>query len=233
MEEIEQPMIEKESAQPDLSEGSIMGKFKDAISLSNAYANLQAEFTRKSQKLAELERLVKTQAEQPSKEENAPAQTPQQDENVAEVAKGENDCCEQNNSQNSDPEAEINKKLLEFAKNVPDAVNYLQEIKAELTAEKNLANLDGGLNIAYRLAVQKDKVKPAELLADPDYVTNYILKNDTITQMVIDNYIKSLAQGETPKVISGQTVSPAITPNPNQPKSLKEANKIFTRMLEK
>ena len=237
MEEIEQPMVDQDCAQPDLSDGSIMGKFKDATSLSNAYANLQAEFTRKSQKLAELERLVKEQADQLSKQDNAPTFSNNQGEkNLEQTAKlvsDENNCCEQKESQNNNYEAEINTKLLKFAENVPDAVNYLTDIKAELSATENLANIDGGVEIAYRLASQKDKVKPAELLTDPNYITNYILSNNTIKQMVIDNYIKSLAQGETPKVISGQTSSTVITPNPNQPKSLQEANKIFTRMLEK
>ena len=38
--------------------GSIIGKFKDANTLLEAYNNLQAEFTRKSQKLAQLQKLI-------------------------------------------------------------------------------------------------------------------------------------------------------------------------------
>ena len=38
------------------SEGSPLGKFKDAISLLNAYNSLQSEFTKKCQKLSELEK---------------------------------------------------------------------------------------------------------------------------------------------------------------------------------
>ncbi len=37
-------------------EGSLLGKFKDVKSLAEAYSNLQAEFTRKSQKLSQLEK---------------------------------------------------------------------------------------------------------------------------------------------------------------------------------
>lgn len=39
-----------------LQEGSLLGKFKDIKSLADAYANLQSEFTRKSQKLSEYEK---------------------------------------------------------------------------------------------------------------------------------------------------------------------------------
>ena len=47
------------------NQGSQLGKFKDAESLLSAYNNLQAEFTRKCQKLSELEK----QNEQSTKEE--------------------------------------------------------------------------------------------------------------------------------------------------------------------
>lgn len=57
---IEQPILETENFSKEEStenqEGSIYGKFKDAKSLLDAYNNLQAEFTRKSQKLAEFQK---------------------------------------------------------------------------------------------------------------------------------------------------------------------------------
>ena len=45
------------------NDGSQYGKFKDAESLLNAYNNLQAEFTRKCQKLSELEKQNKQEQE--------------------------------------------------------------------------------------------------------------------------------------------------------------------------
>ena len=61
MEEIlEQPSLEPELNDHGLDsatqEGSIYGKFKDAKTLLDAYNSLQAEFTRKSQKLAEFQK---------------------------------------------------------------------------------------------------------------------------------------------------------------------------------
>ena len=58
---LEQPEIEPENNQLNDStssenhDGSMIGKFKDAKTLLEAYNNLQAEFTRKSQKLAEFQ----------------------------------------------------------------------------------------------------------------------------------------------------------------------------------
>ena len=56
---IEQPSLntsEPENQADEGSEGSILGKFKDAKTLLEAYNSLQSEFTRKSQKLAELQK---------------------------------------------------------------------------------------------------------------------------------------------------------------------------------
>jgi hypothetical protein len=57
---IEQPSLETESLGAQTStenqEGSMFGKFKDAKTLLEAYNNLQSEFTRKSQKLAEFQK---------------------------------------------------------------------------------------------------------------------------------------------------------------------------------
>lgn len=69
---IEQPGIESEAASLDSTtnneldsqtqEGSIYGKFNDAKSLLEAYNNLQSEFTRKSQKLAEFQKKIEENA---------------------------------------------------------------------------------------------------------------------------------------------------------------------------
>ena len=59
---LEQPILETEenilndSNSSEKQEGSIFGKCKDATTLKNAYNNLQSEFTRKSQKLAEIQK---------------------------------------------------------------------------------------------------------------------------------------------------------------------------------
>lgn len=51
---IEQPVLETENSENQ--EGSMLGKFKDAKTLLDAYNNLQAEFTRKCQRLAEIQK---------------------------------------------------------------------------------------------------------------------------------------------------------------------------------
>ena len=62
MEELEQPVITEGSK-------SEFGKFKDAESLLKAYTSLEAEFTKKSQRLASLETETQKQNEQNQKKE--------------------------------------------------------------------------------------------------------------------------------------------------------------------
>lgn len=53
---IEQPVPETEEIYSENQEGSMLGKFKDAKTLLDAYNSLQSEFTRKCQKLAEFQK---------------------------------------------------------------------------------------------------------------------------------------------------------------------------------
>lgn len=222
---IEQPETDSNSAQFEEESGSIFGKFKDATSLLSAYNSLQAEFTRKSQELANLKR--EKSADGLSKEEdNALADTSGADTS-------ENNHCEQKVAENDDFDAVLSQKLLNFAENQPETISALQEIKEELLQNKELLNIADGIKIAYRLAIEKRKKEPAEILNNPEFVQQFILPNKEITTQIVDQYIKSLAQPNSPKLISGQASALAVSPNVDEPKTLGDANKIFYKMLEK
>lgn len=226
MEKIEQPIQELNGAQLGLNEGSMLGKFKDATSLLNAYNNLQAEFTRKSQKLKELEKTVEGAELLSPKESASQEQTIMQQTDVS-----ENNTC--SDSTKNQAELKVSEMLITYAKNHPEAVSDLDQIKQELIAF-NLSDVPNGIEIAYRLAKEKRKSEPADLVNNTQFIQEYILSNSNITNMIIDEYIQSLANGKhAPKIMSGQSNAMVYTPNVNQPKTLAEANKIFSKMLEK
>ncbi len=247
MENIEQPIKESTGAQVDFENGSILGKFKDATSLLNAYNNLQAEFTRKSQKLAEISK----RADEPSENNDALATdnttsvnnslTKIEEENNINltqsnvVGKSDNGYCEkEENVQNGDFEALLSKKLLKFAENQPSVIDNLDAIKQEIIANKKLVDMDNGIEIAYRLVKEKLKSEPAELINNPDFLNKYILSNEDIANTIIDRYIKSLAaKNVAPKIMTGEGKSMAVTPSASGPRTLSDANKIFAKMLEK
>lgn len=244
MEKIEQPDDKLNGAQLNLEDGSMLGKFKDATSLLNAYNNLQAEFTRKSQKLAEI---TKQHAEELSEKDDASASSKSVEEGVTNkemtasmtencLDPSENSYCknDSNNAEIDDSDTVLSKKLLEFAENQPAVINNIEDIKSEINANSQLLKLDNGIDIAYRLVKEKQKSEPAEIIKDPNFINDYILSNESITTAIIDRYIKSLAsKNNVPKLISGDSKTVVATPNGEQPKTLNDANKIFQKMLEK
>ena len=222
---VEQPDKDSNGAQFEDDAGSMFGKFKDATSLLSAYNNIQAEFTRKSQELSQLKK--EKQADGLSKEnENALADTTGADTS-------ENNPCDINLAEIDDFDAILSQKLLNFAENKPDIISVLQEVKDEILQNKDLIKMPDGIKIAYRLALEKRKKEPAELLNAPNFVQQFILPNKEITTQIVDEYIKSLATPNSPKLISGQANALAVSPNNDEPKTLGDANKIFIKMLEK
>lgn len=223
---IEQPEQELGGAQPDENSGSMFGKFKDATSLLSAYNNLQAEFTRKSQELAQLKKDFTTEG---LSRDNSSALADTSD--CADSS--ENNHCDEKTAENGDFDVILSQKLLNFAENQPDALSNLQEIKDEILQNRELIDFENGIKIAYRLACEKRKKEPAEIVNDPNFVQQFVLSNDQIKAQVVDEYIKSLSSQSAPKLISGEANSLAVSPNENVPKTLSDANKIFIKMLEK
>lgn len=221
-EKIEQPLEEENGAQLASENGSMLGKFKDATSLLNAYTHLQAEFTRKSQKLAELEK--KMDADSLSQTKSA-LQPSERETNLASENK---DCITL-----SESDVSVSDKILQFVLENPNAKEYIEDIKQEIENQTQLLKIDGGLGIAFRLAQEKRKYTPAELMESAQ-MQQYILSDKNITTKIIDEYIKSLAERKTaPKVMSGNNKAMVLSPNENQPQTLADANKIFSKMLEK
>ena len=113
-------------------------------------------------------------------------------------------------------------------------IDHIEKIEEQLKAQKGLLGLPNAVEIAYKLVKEQLKSEPATLAKDPEFINKYILTDSNITAAIIDQYIKSLASKQTPpKLISGESKSVVFSPNENTPKTLADANKIFTKMLEK
>lgn len=191
---IEQPVLETEGlgAQTDSEnqEGSIFGKFKDAKNLLNAYNNLQAEFTRKSQKLAEFEK------------ENTKNAVFEQQENLDEFL---------NRTGNDE---------------------YKKDIEEILNSDDELSNLPNKYQVATKI-IKEAKRKSADTLNDHNFIDEYILKNENIKTKIISDYLSSFNNiSDVPKVMTGSSTNIYMSPNVDTPKTLQEANEIFSKMLK-
>ena len=186
---------------------SQFGKFKDAKSLLDAYTHLEAEFTRKSQKLAKL--LSERGAENtiaPLKEEptNVVLQYKKQDWKV---------------------------KVSSFLEKTPEAKTEAKAMAKILMENKDLASLENCLEIAYKMAKSESIKQPASLANSEEFLKEYIVDNPRAKELIINNYINSLNDfSNAPKLISGQAKT-INAPTKNKVGSLEKAKELTLKLF--
>ena len=182
----------------DSTVGSL-NKFKDLKSLEEAYVNLQSEFTRKCQRLNELEKdNLKANTFNPLYE------TPEWKQMVGDFV----------------------------AKN-PTAQNFASEIYEVLLSDKVLASSPNSLELAFEKVKASKYIPEEDLVNDESFLEKYILNNEKVKKVIIDNYLKDIKQNKSPQLInSSKTGSLGITPN-KIPGSLSEARAMAVKILSK
>lgn len=241
--------------------GSPFGKFKDSTSLLSAYNSLQAEFTRKSQRLAELEKSFalsqKHTALQP--ETNA-------SENKAEINESEINFKSQNanvlnsvnenanvlnsvnantnekaqseaqETQTRDPIPQYKKenwreKVAAFIAKNPEAKAQAKAMAEVLISDKNLASLDNCLELAFRLSDSKTRKKPEFLATDEGFLKEYIVNNPRAQELIIGNYINSLKAVKTPPVVTTGKTSTIPVSPTKKLNSMEEAREMVQKFF--
>jgi len=184
---------------------SQFGKFKDAKSLLDAYNSLQAEFTRKSQKLSKL------LSEKETIEDRAPEKPA---EIIPQFKKGD-----------------WKVKVSSFLEKTPDAKQHAKQMAKILMENKELASIDGCLEIAYKMAKSEAIKEPASLAASEEFLKEYIVNNSRAKELIISDYINSLNDfSSAPKLISGQAKS-INAPTKNKVGSLEKAKEITLKLF--
>ncbi len=186
----------------DRTIGSLQ-KFKDVKSLEEAYVNLQSEFTRKCQKLSELEK------------ENSKING---NSNVLEP------CFEKPDWQN---------RIQTFLSENPSAKNYATEIMEVLMSDKVLASQPNSLNLAFNQVKAGMYKSDEELASDSNFLEKYVFNNPEITQKIINNYLANLRNNQSPQLINtSKTGGVSITPH-EKPKNLFEARLMAEKLFKK
>ncbi len=184
------------------SVGSPLGKFKDASKLFDAYNELQSEFTRKCQKLSEVEKKLQ--------------EAPVAQDVDANQDKG--DFAWKNN-------------LSEFLQSHERASELVDDIANEILGNQNLKENDNGLEKAY-LRVLEKKYVPHDLLAqDNDFLEKHIFSNNQIKDKIIKEYISTLSSNQSPLIVnnSGFTRGIATTSKVND---LEDARRLVESMFK-
>ena len=179
-------------------EGSL-GKFKDASSLLSAYNNLQAEFTKKCQKLSEVTKQIEGLTD--DKKQSLPVfATDNWQENVSNFL-----------SKNS------------------EAQKYSGEIASEILNDKDLQSSPNALELAWARVMQKNYVEPEKLSNDQNFINEKILSRDDVKRQVLEEYFKNLQQVKTPPVItSSGSVAKLVEKQPTTMQEAKQmVEKLF------
>ena len=220
--------------------GSTFGKFKDATSLLAAYDSLQAEFTRKSQKLSEIQKKL-------DNIENRNVGGLAQENSQGSTNEINNAGLTENNlqgNQNSSQD-ELNKmkekrekqiawkmKVDDFFAGHEDAKEFSKEMGKILKRNPGLRDVNNSLEIAYNLAKNSRERNPAEYLNDQKFVTEYVMKNQNIKNQIIHEYLKSVkTSNSSPKLLGGETNNIYSTPNTKKPRTIEDASKIVSKMF--
>ncbi len=210
---------QEEIVQPNVEEnGSNFGKFKDSASLLSAYSNLEKEFTKKSQKLAEL---LKS-------EEIKNANLTEINENIDNNSANEE---KSDNSFHAFYEDDNWKTYSEnFIKSNPEAKKYSSEIYDLIASDKFLSSSPNCLEYAFAIVKQKHQVGTENLLTNQTFLNEHILNNENIKNQIIKNYLSSLS-ANVPRFISGTTQNISVTTPENKPKTIKDASDILRKLL--
>ena len=179
--------------------GSPLGKFKTADDLLDAYNNLEAEFTKKCQKLSEMQR------ESSRKDDNVS----QKDEIANDATSLEQVIEEKSGEEKLEPQSKTpfylssdwQDRVEEFVKTHKYASNVMTELADELMKDSNLSCNADCLELAYNKILAKRFKSEKELLNSEDFISK-ILENDDIKMKIISDYISKLDRQKTPPVIS-------------------------------
>ena len=214
-----------------------LGKFKSPQALLDAYNNLQAEFTRKSQLLSQLQK-DKIDSEKLQEQENfdnEKEKSIKKQENFIELEESSQEKKETQNTekketkfheQNSavqlgdDQEQELSQFLLER----PEATKYAEEIKSYLESKTNNNPFENALANVILSHIKTKKI-------GDQIIDEYVLSNEQIKNKIIENYLSELSKQKPPLVMSSQGGERVSGVLPDSPKTLAEAKKIVNNMF--
>ncbi len=181
---------ESENEQSEAERGVPIGKFKSVDDLYHAYNSLQSEFTKKCQKLAEIER----------------------DKTAVTVS-------------NEELEAGLKTFLLENQ----EAYSYVDEIKSRVFSDERLKTQEKPFDKVWADMLYEKLSSPNK--ANEPLVQEYILKDEKIKNLVVQNYLRGLEENKSPLVMSseaGERVARIATPKPD---TFEDAKKVALDFL--
>ncbi len=234
----EQPIImpatalnraDDESAMSEVGSQQDLGKFKNVQALMDAYNSLQVEFTKKCQKLSQLQ---KDKTECISQEENKEfvdnnvnlkennEKEQKNEENL--VKNDENSSMGQENQQALDEDG-----LAKFLESNFDASCYADEIKERF--QSKIQTNSSPYQVAWA-EVLLNHMKEGDKLSDP-IINQYVLTDENVRNRIVEEYLIALDNSKPPLIISSKSGERLSEIVPDSPKSLADAKRMVDKMF--
>lgn len=184
--DIETEDTKEEIKDDDDDKNNALGKFKNPEELLRAYGELEREFTRRSQRLKELE--------------NGKKKMSDEDFKVA---------------------------VDKFFERTPSAKVFAKDIAQKLMQQPDLKNEENCLDIALNQVLIDKFRTPEQLLADGQFLEEFVLSSQAVKDAVISKYLKDVREGRPPKTLSADGTN-GIAPF-RSPKTIEEAGVMFLK----
>ncbi len=179
--------IEESEAEKSVS----LGKFKNVEDLYQSYTNLQSEFTKKCQRLSELEK--------------DKIDTTQMREDML--------------------ESEFKSFLIENQ----EAYSYADEIKSKVLSDENLKNAEKPFDTVWK-SMLYEKLTSKNKTKEP-IVRDFILNDEELKNLVIENYVKDISKNKVPNLISSSSGENVTKIAMRKPDTFEQAKNIVLDLL--
>lgn len=124
----------------------------------------------------------------------------------------------------------LDEKLNKFLEENSDAINYIDEIKSIVENSDELKNESDPFGHAFENLVFNSL--KSQNKTNNKIVENFVLKDEEIRNLVLENYMTELKENFVPKVISsGSGERVPLQKNNETPSSLKEAKLLVQEMF--
>ncbi len=183
--------VEISDEKSEAERGCPIGKFKSVDDLYQAYNNLQSEFTKKCQRLSELEK----------------------------------DKVEVNQIQQEKFESDFKSFLLENQ----EAYSYADEIKSKVLSSDELKNEDKPFDKVWKQMIYQ-KLSSENKSQEP-IVRDFILNDEELKNLVIENYVKEISNKKTPTLFSSHIGEKVTKPSMQKADSFEQAKNIVLDLL--
>lgn len=197
-----------------------VGKFADVDSLLNAYNRLESEFTKRSQRLRELEREVELIKEQSAG--RAESEVVQDETGSAAEERASAD------SESFD-EGGLTRETERFLKDNPEAARFAEDIIAKIDLG---GRLEGGFLYRAYVGVLKDMLKREREKITDDFILSRAIDTESIRDEIIRGYLAEVYSAKRECLLTGSGGESVIAP-PIKPSTITEAGKMAVSVLRK